>query len=216
MGKVPKPIGFPTVLKNMIGLLSASSFLLGAQVPIKLDPTYMIQARYPAGSLKKDTVSPGGNSESSNMPRLIKGKRIPVNALSATISETDGGVSIDFLNTSNQDEWMRAADGNMLGWLEALDGKEWKPIEYHQWSFCGNSYHRVVLPAGYEWNYTKILPKGEWRTMVRWVVLRDKLKLTSNMLTMNIPRNRVILQPGLGGQFELKNSGFPVLMPKGR
>ena len=198
----------------MIGMLSASALLLGVQIPIKVDPRYMIQALYPAGSLKKDTVSPGGNAESSNMPHPIKGRRIVIKALFANLAQTDDGVKIEFWNSTDQDEWMRAADGNMLAWLEALDGKDWKPIEYHQRSDCGNSFHRVVLPAGYEWDYNKVLPKGDWRTFVRWVAVRDKLKVTSNMMLMNIPRMRTAIPPGLAGQFDIRNNGYPILMPK--
>jgi hypothetical protein len=198
----------------MIGLLSASSLLVGAQIPIKVDAKYMIQALYPAGSLKKDTISPGGNAESSNMPQPIRGRKLVMKALFANLSQTDDGVKIEFWNSTDQDEWMRAADGNMLAWLEALDGNEWKPIEYHNWSDCGNSFHRVVLPAGYEWTYNKILPRGDWRTFVRWVAVREKLKVTSNMMLMNIPRTRTSIPMGLGGRFELKNNGYPILMPR--
>ena len=198
----------------MVGLVLASGLLLGAQIPLRIDSKYMIQALYPAGSLKKDTVSPGGNAESSNMPLPIKGRRIVIKALFANLAQTDDGVKIEFWNSTDQDEWMRAADGNMLAWLEALDGKDWKPIEYHQRSDCGNSFHRVVLPAGYEWDYNKVLPKGDWRTFVRWVAVRDKLKVTSNMMLMNIPRMRTAIPPGLAGQFDIKNNGYPILMPK--
>ena len=210
----PKLLHFPSVLKYMLGLLSASSLLLGAQIPLRIDGNYMIQARYPAGSLKKDTVSPGGNSESSNMPHPIKGRRIVIKALYANLSQTDNGVKIEFWNSTDQDEWVRAADGNMLAWLEALDGKDWKPIEYHPFSDCGNSFHRVVLPAGYEWEYNKIVPKGDWRTFVRWVAVKDKMRITSNMMLMSIPRTRVSVPPEKAGQFEIKNNGYPILMPR--
>lgn len=199
----------------MVGLVLVSGLSFCAQVPLRVDARYMIQARYPAGSLKKDTVSPGGNAVSSNMPIPITNRRIVAKSLFANLSESANGVKIEFLNTSDKDEWMRAADGNMLAWLEALDGKEWKPIEYHQWSDCGNSFHRVVLPAGYEWTYNKIIPKGDWKTMVRWVAVRDKMRITSNMMLMNIPRTRVSVPPEMAGQFEIKNNGYPILMPKG-
>ena len=204
----------PVVLTCMVGLVLASGLLLGAQIPLRIDSKYMIQALYPAGSLKKDTISPGGNGESSNMPHPIKGRRIVIKALYANISQTDSGVKIEFWNSTDQDEWMRAADGNMLAWLEALDGKDWKPIEYHNFSDCGNSFHRVVLPAGYEWEYNKIVPKGDWRTFVRWVAVKDKLRITSNMMLMSIPRTRTAIPPEKAGQFEIKNSGYPILMPR--
>lgn len=200
----------------MVGLSSVPCLIISTQIPIKLDAKYMIQALYPAGSLKKDTISFGGNAESSNMPKPISGRRIVIKALHANLSQTDDGVKIEFWNSTDQDEWMRAADGNMLAWLEALDGQDWKPIEYHPWSDCGNSFHRVVLPAGYEWTYNKIVPKGDWRTFVRWVAVKEKLKVTSNMMLMNIPRTRTAIPPGLGGQFEIKNNGYPILMPKKR
>ncbi len=196
----------------MIGMTSLACLALTSQ--IRVDPKYMIQALYPAGSLKPDTVSPGGNASSPNMPHPIKGRRLGEKSFGANLTEAEGGVKIEFWNSTDQDEWMRAADGNMLGWLEALDGKDWKPIEYHPWSDCGNSFHRVVLPSGYAWDYTKVVPRGDWRTLVRWVAVREKLRVTSNMLMLNIPRTRVMIPPGMGGRFEIKNSGYPIMMPK--
>jgi hypothetical protein len=195
----------------MVGILSLCFFAMNPQ--IKVDPKYMLQAFYPAGSMKHDTVSPGGNAESSNMPHLLVGVQ-KVKALYANLSAVDGGVRIDLRNSSGQDEWMRAADGNMLAWLEALDGKDWKPIEYHHWVDCGNSFHRVVLPPGYEWTYLKVLPKGDLKTLVRWVAVKEKLKVTSNMISIYIPRTRTSIPPGIAGQFDITNNSFPILMPK--
>jgi hypothetical protein len=36
-------------------------------------------------------------------------------------------------------------DGSLIGIIEALDNKEWKPIQYWWFSWCGNSYEDLAL-----------------------------------------------------------------------
>jgi len=180
----------------------------------KLDPAYIIQARYPAGSIKQDPLAPGGNSESSNMPKLMTSKARLQKTLGVELTPTDAGVNVRIFNASNGEEWLRAMDGNMMGWLEALDGKDWKPIEYHMFADCGNSYHRVVLPPNYEWTFQRIVPKGNWQTQVRFVVLEKDKTVTSQPIIMSIPPTRTKLNPAQGTQWQLSMKGYPAIQPK--
>lgn len=190
--------------------------LMNLQLQAKLDPAYMIQALYPAGSLKKDPTEAGGHAESSNMPKLMTSKNRLQSNLGVQLKATKAGVSINIYNASTDEAWLRAMDGNMIGWLEAQDGNEWKPIEYLPFADCGNSYHRVVLPPNYEWLFHRLVPKGEWQTQVRFAVLEKDKKITSPSILMSIPETRIRLNPAQNSQFKVEMNGYPILMPRQR
>src|SRR6266542_4362801 len=101
--------------------------LLAAVVMIpqtKFDPSYMVQAVYPVGSLQKDPLEPGGHSESNNMPKMMVSKSRLQKTLGVELSANKTGLSVRIFNASQDSEWLRAMDGNLTGWLEALDGKD--------------------------------------------------------------------------------------------
>src|SRR4029079_11871070 len=57
---------------------------------------------------------------------------------------------------------------------EALDAHgNWKPVEYLPSSWCGNSYHRVFLPAGQLWTFRAPVYDGDFATTMRFA-LRPK------------------------------------------
>lgn len=173
----------------------------------KLDANYIVQARYPAASLKADTQALGGFGESKNFPKPRQVKSKLQSKLSIQLQPNDFGLTVRLFNASQKDEWLRAADGNMMAWLEAEDKGEWKPIEYHMWYTCGNSFHQVVLPPGYEWTYERPLPKGSWKTKVRWVVQQSGGLLKSDPIEMSIASTRTRLTPAEATKSEIVASG---------
>jgi hypothetical protein len=196
----------------MPGLIAVACLFLSNQA--KPDPNFIREASYPAGSIKKDTVSPAGYTESANLPFQFKNRRIMIKALYAHLSETDTGLKVELWNSTDKDEWLSARDESLVGWFEAKDGKDWKPIEYLPISKNANSLHRIVLPSGYELDYEKSLPSGNWRTFVRWVVVHDKKVLASNMILISIPKTMVSLSPAMSGQYEVVKKDFPLLVKK--
>ncbi len=180
----------------------------------KVDTAFMVQAFYPAGSLQKDPTEPGGHSVSSNMPVPMTFKSRMQRSLAVDLTPTKSGIAVRLFNASQTDEWLPAADGNLFGWLEALDGKVWRPIEYHMWYTCGNSFHRVVLPAAYQWTFDRPIAKGSWKTQVRWVLSRGNSRLESPSIELNIPPTRTTLTPAMAAQNQVAMQGTPTLVPK--
>lgn len=151
-------------------------------IPILLlatPPAYMQHAAYPAGSLVEDTEAPGGFGTSDNFPKQFTPGRYP-NLL--TISRTDEKISIAIANQTNETLWFRAADGNLIAWLEAKDGNTWKPIQYHNWYTCGNSYHRVALQTLRVFTYSIPIPTGSLKTEVRFAISQSSSEGTNKPL----------------------------------
>ncbi|MBL8068179.1 MAG: hypothetical protein JNM28_07000 [Armatimonadetes bacterium] len=127
-------------------------------------PTYISRASYPAKSPIRDQVSPGGFAESVNLPQPNTAKTPNT---TATVAQVDGVTTVTLANRDNPNLWIRAADGNLLMWLEAKNGKKWQPIQYHLWITCGNSYHRVNLPEGQNFEFHPKIVSGTLQTQIR-------------------------------------------------
>lgn len=127
-------------------------------------PAYISRASYPAKSPVPDQLSPGGFAESSNLPRPNSAQT--PNAV-ATVEQADGVTTVTLANRDNPNLWFRAADGNLLMWLEAKNGTKWQPIQYHLWITCGNSYHRVNLPEGQNFEFHPKIAPGTLQTQIR-------------------------------------------------
>ncbi|MFM9872439.1 MAG: hypothetical protein ACKVQS_03115 [Fimbriimonadaceae bacterium] len=132
-----------------------------------IQPAYMQHAQYPAGSLIEDTQSPGGNATSDNFPKQFGPGRYTD---FITLNRQGEKINIAIANKSNETIWLRAADGNMLAWLEAKDGKTWRPIQWHYQITCGNSYHQIALQPGFVFVYTPTIPTGTLKTEVRFAL----------------------------------------------
>jgi hypothetical protein len=185
-----------------------------AMTQAKLDPNYMIAARYLAGSLKPDTKAPGGFGESKNFP--TKRTKLDPNKSELKISllPNNFGITVNIFNGSRKDQWFRAADGTMLAWLEVDYKGAWKPIEYHQWYTCGNSFHQVVLPSTYEWSYERPLPKGNWKTKLRFAVMRETGMFYSDSVEVSIAPTRIKLNPAEASKNEFTMAGYPMVQPR--
>jgi hypothetical protein len=132
-----------------------------------IQPAYMQHAIYPAGSLIKDTRSPGGNATSDNFPKQFAPGR---HTHFLTLNRQGEKINITIANDRNETIWLRAADGNLLAWLEAKEGNTWRPIQWHHWITCGNSYHQVALQTLYSFKYQPTIPTGSLKTEVRFVL----------------------------------------------
>lgn len=91
-------------------------------------PVYMDRASYPAASPIKDAEALGGHGTSNNLPQTIS-QNSPQDLL--TISRSNDKVTVQITNKSTPALWLRAADGNLIAWLEAKVGDTWQPIQYH-------------------------------------------------------------------------------------
>lgn len=118
----------------------AALFLIATQAQ-KPEGNYMGPARYYAGSNLPDPQAAGGYGTSDRLPVRITDRALLGNSARPVLSRTGSVFTLWVVNGGTQPTWFRAADSNILGWLEARDASgKWKPIEFHQWYSCGNSY----------------------------------------------------------------------------
>lgn len=92
-------------------------------------------------------------------------------------AENFAGFALYVINQTSDTIFFDAQDSRLNMKLQARDKKgEWRDIEYLPSSWCGNSYHHVYLPAGYQWQFTVPEYTGSFRTNIR-AVLAYKLDL---------------------------------------
>jgi len=90
------------------------------------------------------------------------------------------GLKLLLINRTKREAEFSASDSRLSILQEAQDSKgQWKPIEYLPASWCGNSYHRVFLPAGHFWEFAAPIYTGTRKTKLRFV-LQGKQPLYSN------------------------------------
>lgn len=178
---------------------------------------FMGHATYMAASDLQDTQAPGGFGKNDRKPIAIHDPAILGNAARAVLCRSTTGFTIWLVNGGRKPAWFRAADGNILGWLEAKDkAGRWKPIEYHYWYSCGNSYHRVATLPGRGWRFEVSVPTGKHPTVVRWRMADfEREYFVSNEVAASIPIERFDLGPKLQKESALQTKWVvPTLMPK--
>lgn len=183
----------------------------------KPEGNFISPARYIAGSRVHDTRAPGGFGSSDRFPVAVADRRMLFSVPKAFLKAESGGFDIWLTNGGKSTAWFHAADSNLRAVLEAKDARgQWRPIEFHYWASCGNSYHRVALGQNEGWNFKVVVPKGPLRTQVRWHLYNNETDLFSNGVDAGIPRERFELSPEMAkGQRLRFDWGVPTLVPKG-
>jgi hypothetical protein len=166
----------------------------GAQSKPYSDPRYLMQARYHAGSLPHPKT-PNSHITFANFPTTIQSNRLLNGRLGASISATKEGLRIIVANGSDKDIWLPATNGSLSAFLEAKVGDKWQPIEFRQRIDCGASNHKVLLPNREQWSFERPLPKGDFKTLVRFCLREGVRKIWSNELSLSIPRGCFRLSP---------------------
>lgn len=196
----------------------ALTFLFGFLQAEKPDLRFMQPGAYLALSAQPDTQAAGGFYEggAKALP-LSSTNRGPRNLGVRIARQSGGGVRVEVRNTGTGDRWLPASDSNLQLYLEAKDpAGKWAPIEFHNWSWCGNSRHRVLLPSGYGWTFSSPLAEGPFNTRLRAVLKGDK-PILSNEIDAAIPRERFQLNPDLAKTMKLNlDWAVPTLVPKGQ
>ncbi len=146
----------------------------------KLLPAYNLDCRrYASYGAHSDHVvaNEGGFGESGNRQRDIKdASRYPAGALSLQV-RTDlkdtfnlayQGYQVYLVNRTTQQEKLPAQDGGLFMLMEAQDKDGvWRDIEYHPSSWCGNSYHTLILDPGKCWQFKAPVYEGDFKTKLR-------------------------------------------------
>ena len=91
------------------------------------------------------------------------------------------GFRVILTNATGGEVSFAASDSRLSIVREARDRRgAWRAIEYLPSSWCGNSYHRVFLPAGHAWSFAAPEYAGPFRTRMRFVLRSDDRQIVSN------------------------------------
>ena len=145
-----------------------------------------------------DTTAPGGFGESSNQPKPVWDVRLKGDGPKALLVVPRDQLVLTAGNRTTREAWFRAADGNILGYMEAKDARGvFRPIQYHHAITCGNSYHRVGLKPGQGWSFDVPLRPGPLKTVVRWRYRDKGFDLVSNEVSRQISSLSFDIEPRL-------------------
>ncbi|RBP44420.1 hypothetical protein DES53_104240 [Roseimicrobium gellanilyticum] len=148
-----------------------------------MDAKTMCTAFCHAGS-RVDTECPGGFGKSDNDPVKLdaskpgKPDELSLVALPSAAVSFHGmsrGFKLLLINRTHAEKTFAASDSTLNIIREAMDtdGK-WKPIESLPRTFCGNSFHRVFLPAGHCWEFPVPEYTGTQKVRMRFALLRGQ------------------------------------------
>jgi hypothetical protein len=138
---------------------------------------FMLRGYCHAGSTIKDDQALGGFGRSDNMPKKIwfdKQKSSSCCYLLAqpeVVTEFGGGKGMRLVlaNATRNAIAFNACDSRLYIIQEAKDESgNWRPIEYLPSSWCGNSYHRVILGPGEFWSFPSPRYEGSFPTILRF------------------------------------------------
>lgn len=174
---------------KLAGVAVAVLALSAAAAELKeINVNHMIRGYCFAGS-RTDTKAPGGFGSSDNAPQKLGGRTDGTNGAislvalpqeSATFGKSYRGFRLLLVNRTKSEAAFRASDSRLSIIQEARDEKgEWRPIEYLPSSWCGNSYHKVFLPAGKFWEFAAPAYTGSFKTRLRFV-LQGETPIYSN------------------------------------
>jgi hypothetical protein len=148
---------------------------------------------YSAPDKNRQVPRSGGWSISNNIPKKIHHENFGPNALllmidTASVDTFSGayrGYTVYLANTTRDTCEFNAEDSRLYLKTQAQtkDGN-WKDIDYLPGSWCGNSYHEVVLEPGAYWKF--VMPQFEGAIPV-------KLRLSLQCVDKDHPKNPKIL-----------------------
>ncbi len=182
-------------MKGMVSWIAVIVLLAGSPVrswgadELKLMEAKQTMGAYCYVGSRVDEQATGGFGPSNNMPKKIdekaggrKGKVSLVALPSETVpfKQQYRGFRLLLVNRTKAEAAFRAADSQLSIVQEAKDAQgKWRPIEVLPSRLCGNSYHRVFLPAGQYWEFASPVHSGSMKTKLRFVLL-EKTPIYSN------------------------------------
>lgn len=138
------------------------------------------RAIYPVCSQRLDDNAPGGFGPSDNKPRRVA---VAKEAAVYLLAEPDvelpyangkKAMRLKLVNGSSKEVSFSACDSCLSIVQQTRDAEgNWRNIEYHPQSRCGNSYHTVFLSPGFGWQIPALRYKGPQTTMLRFAMTLD-------------------------------------------
>ena len=139
--------------------------------PLNLD--YMNRGYFYANS--ENTGHPGSGPRAE--PKLVVDEKpFPKGKLSVTVSQDNDlsffnaakGMWVGVGNTTRDTIFFNAQDSCLYMKMQAKDKDgEWRDIEYLPSSWCGNSYHVIMLPPDRYWSFVAPVYEGTFATTMR-------------------------------------------------
>lgn len=141
-----------------------------------------------ASSQLTDTEAFGGfgpsNNKAHKVTRTLPGKGLFLLAQPGVVTDfaDQKGMRLLLVNASGETLKFLACDSRLSIIQEAQDAEgEWHPIEYLPQSWCGNSYHHVMLKPDYFWEFSAPRYKGILPAKLRFAMtLNDGTQIHSN------------------------------------
>ncbi len=156
-----------------------------------LDISFMLRGYCYAHSSIEDTnaaggFAPSGNRARRNRPNMNTGQDGPLLIVKSSgktsFQRHYRGTSLFLINPSKTALEFSAQDSRLNIVQEALDSNgQWRFIEYLPRSWCGNSYHRVSLPAQHYWHFAAARYTGKLQTRLRFRLLIDDSDSTKSI-----------------------------------
>jgi hypothetical protein len=153
-----------------------------------------------AYSGSKNAIASNGEWQSKNYPKKVDadfpkaGLYLVINQNELVkIDSTKLGCKLYLVNTSDSLVRINASDSRLYIVAEALDkNNEWRPISYLPSSWCGNSYHTVMLDKEEYWEFEVPVFTGKFKTKIRYSFSPDnKEKIYSNEIVAFINKDQL-------------------------
>lgn len=187
-----------TSVKSGITKTSSEDTLFNAENSKKLDSLsidFQFRGNCYAYSSEKNAIKSNGEAHSDNLPNMVddsfpKGSfylMIDEKNLS-TIDDTFLGCLLYLVNTSGAWIKLTASDSRLNIVAEALNEKnEWTPISFLPQTWCGNSYHTVILDNNEYWSFDIPVFKGTFKTKLRYTLtFANDTKISSNEIVTSL------------------------------
>jgi hypothetical protein len=152
--------------------------------PDSLNTTYQIGQFCEAYSSDKNATESKGEAHSVNKAISLdtnfnrSGFFIILDNKVTTVEDSrDSNLCHELYVVNNTDSAMHfgAQDIYVYIVIEAIDlDNIWKPISYISGSFCGNSYHTVILDKKEFWKFKTPIFNGNYKTKIRCVLYADR------------------------------------------
>ena len=161
------------------------SLFLALALPLHADDLKLLESHvmlpgYCYAGSRADKEAFGGYGVSKNLPRKLGDRQLGTTdriALVAALSEmvpfggSHRGFRLFLVNSTKSEAAFAASDSRLAIVQEALDNHgSWRPIEYLPSSWCGNSHHRVFLPARHYWEFSAPQYGGSYKAKLRFVL----------------------------------------------
>lgn len=151
----------------------------------KMNVKFMLRGYCRAGSNIADEQALGGFETSDNFPKRLTDE-VKARAGQVTLVALAGepvpfakeyrGMRLLLVNGTQETVAFRAQDSRLPIIQEARDTQgNWKPVEYLPSSWCGNSYHRVMLGPSEYWEFVAPQYVGAIKTTLRFVLQGEPL-----------------------------------------